>query len=76
MYVRGKRLQKGSTHSSSSALQQRQPKVRPTQEKIGLKVAYGPRFSPQQVIFRGLGLILYRKQTTRNPTQPNSPQAP
>ena len=26
--------------------------------------------------FRGLGLILYRKQTTRNPTQPIYPQTP
>ena len=27
-------------------------------------------FSPRQIVFRGLGLVLYRKQTTRNPTQP------
>ena len=33
-------------------------------------------FFPRQIFFRGLGLILYRKQTTRNPTQPNSPQTP
>ena len=34
------------------------------------------QFSPQQIISRGLGLILYRKQTTRYPTQPKSPQTP
>ena len=28
------------------------------------------------MIFRGLGLILHRKQTTRNPAQPNYPQTP
>ena len=33
-------------------------------------------FFPQQIIFRGLGLILYRKQNARNPTEPNSPQTP
>ena len=38
-----------------------------------LKVAFG-RLFVTAFLFRGLGLILYRKQTTRNPTQPNSPQ--
>ena len=32
-------------------------------------------FLPQQIIFRGSGLILYTNQTRRNPTQPKSPIA-
>ena len=51
-----------------------QPKANPTQEKKRWKVAVRPPF-PQQIIFGGSGLILYRKQT-RNPTEPNSPQPP
>ena len=50
-----------------------QPEANPTQGKLGQKWHLG-HFFPQQIIFRGLGLILYRKQATRNPTQPNSPQ--
>ena len=42
--------------------------------KISLKVAFRRTFSPQHIIFRGLGLALYRKLTTRNLAQPNSPQ--
>ena len=44
-------------------------------KKIRLKWHLG-HFFPQQIFFRGLGLILYRKQTTRNPTKQNSPQTP
>ena len=33
-------------------------------------------FFPQQIFFRGLGLVLYRKQTTRNITESNSPPTP
>ena len=47
----------------------------PNPRKIRLKVASGPLF-PTANIFRGLGLVLYRKQTTINPTQPNSAQTP
>ena len=47
----------------------------PNPRKIGLKVAFGPLFFPQQIVLRGLGIVLYRKQTTRNPTQPNSLQS-
>ena len=52
-----------------------QPKVNPTQETLASKWHLG-HFFPQQMIFRELGLILYRKQTRRNPTRPNSPQTP
>ena len=52
-----------------------QPQANPTQEKLGQKWLLG-HFSPQHIIFHGLGLVLYRKQTTRNLTQPNSPQTP
>ena len=56
------------------------PNPRPThnpRKKKGLKLAFGPLFfSPQQIIIRGLGLILYRKQTTRNPNESNSPKTP
>ena len=47
------------------------PRLNPTQEKWHLG-----NFFPQQIIFRGLGLVLFRKQTKRNPTQPNSPETP
>ena len=40
------------------------PKANPTQEKIGQKWYLG-HFFPQQIFFRGLGLVLCRKQTTR-----------
>ena len=33
-------------------------------------------FFAHQIFFRVLGLVLYSKQTTRNLTQPNSPQHP
>ena len=33
-------------------------------------------FLPQQIMFRGLGLVSHRKHTTRNLTQPNSPTTP
>ena len=38
------------------------------------KWQFGPLFPTRQIIFRELGLVLYRKQTTRNLTQPDSPQ--
>ena len=44
----------------------------PDPRKNRLKVAFWTTFFPQQIIFRGLGLVLYRKQTTRNLTQPIS----
>ena len=50
-------------------------KGQPNPRKNGLKVGFGPLLYHNKLFFRGLGLILYRKQTTRNPTQPNSPQA-
>ena len=40
------------------------PRPNPTQEKLGWKWH-------SKWFFRGLGLILYMKQTTRNPTRPN-----
>ena len=43
----------------------------PNPRKIRLKVAFGPPFAAA-TFFRGLGFISYRKQTARNPTQPNS----
>ena len=47
------------------------PDPRPTQPKqIRLKVAFRPLFFFPQQVFRGLGLILCRTQTTRNPTRP------
>ena len=50
------------------------PSPRPTQpKKKWLRVAFG-HFFPQQITFRGLGVIYCRKQTTRNPTQSNSSQ--
>ena len=39
----------------------------PNPRKNRFKVAFWTTFS-QQIFFRGLGLVLYRKQTTRNPT--------
>ena len=48
----------------------------PNPRKIRLKSGIWATFFPQQIIFRGLGLVLYRKQTTRNLTQSNSPQTP
>ena len=53
------------------------PNPRPTQHKKNeVKSGIWPTFSHRKIFFRGSGLILYRKQTTRNPTQPNSPQTP
>ena len=46
----------------------------PNPRKVRLKVAFGPPF-PTANIFSWVG-IDFRKQTTRNPTQPNSPQTP
>ena len=48
------------------------PNPRPTQthEKVGKKWQIGPLFPTANEVFRGLGLVLYRKQqTTKNPTQ-------
>ena len=43
------------------------PNPRPAQSKKDqVKSGIWATFFPQQVVFRGLGLILYRKQTTRN----------
>ena len=47
----------------------------PNPRKNSLNVAFGPLF-PTANDFRGLGFILSRKRTTRNPTQPISPQIP
>ena len=47
-----------------------QPKANPTRE-ILVKVAFGPLF-PTANNFSWVGIGLCRKQTTRNPTQPNS----
>ena len=57
-----------------------QPTNSPTQGqpnpgKFGLKW-HLIHFFPQQLFFRGLGLVLYGKQTTRNPTHPDYPQTP
>ena len=49
-----------------------QPKASPTQEELGQKRHLGHFFPQRFFFFRGLGLVLYRKQTTRNLTQPNS----
>ena len=46
------------------------PRPTPTQNKLGENWHLG-HFLPQQTILRGLGLILNRKKTTKNPTQPN-----
>ena len=53
-----------------------QPNAR---KKIGLRGGIlGLLFFPTAIFFFfvGLGLVLYRKQTTRNPLQSNSPQTP
>ena len=55
------------------------PNPRPTQPKKKKEVKSGNLghfFSPQQIFFGWLGLVLCRKQTTRNPAQPNLPQTP
>ena len=49
------------------------PSNSPTQQKIGWRWQLG-NFFPQQIVFGELGLVLCRKQTTRNVTQPDSPQ--
>ena len=49
---------------------------KPDPRKNRLKVAFGRSFSPRKYFFHGLGVILYRKQTTRNTTQSNSWQTP
>ena len=50
------------------------PNPRPTQsKKTWVENGVWPTFFPQEMFFRGLGLILCRKQTTRNPTQPIFP---
>ena len=47
------------------------PNPRPTQnKKKQLKGGRLGPFFPQREFFRGLGMILYREQTTRDPTQP------
>ena len=48
----------------------------PNPRKNRLKSGIWATFFPQQIVFRGLGLVLYRKQTTRNLTQPHSAQTP
>ena len=45
-------------------------------EKNEVKSGLWATFSPQQIRVRGLGLVLYRKQTTRNLTKTKSPQTP
>ena len=52
-----------SSMKPTNSLTQGQPNPR----KNRLKVAFGPRFFPQQIVFRGLGLVLCGKQTTRKP---------
>ena len=42
----------------------------PNPRKIRLKSDVWATFSHSKIVFRGLGLTLYRKQTTINPTQP------
>ena len=49
--------------------------IQPPPQNKGQKWHLGP-FFPQQIIFDGLALILYRKQNTRTPAQPNSLQIP
>ena len=48
----------------------------PNPRNIRLNLTIGPLFPPQQIVFRGLGLVLYCKQATRNLTQPDSRQTP
>ena len=51
------------------------PIPNPTQpKKKKVKGGIWATFFPQQIVFRGLGLILDRKQTTINPTQPDALQ--
>ena len=45
-------------------------------KKVGLRPHFGSLFHHSKSFSRGLGLVLCRKQTTKNPTQPNSPQTP
>ena len=53
------------------------PTQGPTQPKNNQgKSGIWATFSQKQIFFRGMGLILHRKQTTRNPTQSNPPQTP
>ena len=49
----------------------------PNLRKIGLKSGIWATFPiANTVVFRGLGLVLYRKKTPRNLTQANYPQTP
>ena len=48
----------------------------PNPSNIRLKVAFGPLSPHSKYFFRGLGLVLYRKQTTRKLTQSHSPRTP
>ena len=48
----------------------------PNPRKISFKSGIWATFSRSKYFVRGLGMVLYRKQTTRNLTQPNSPQTP
>ena len=50
-----------------------QPQATPTQGKIRSKVAFGPLL-PTANSFSWVGNVLYRKQTTINPIQPDSSQ--
>ena len=43
----------------------------PNPKKFRLEVAFGSRFFPQQLFFRGLGLILYTVGNRLQETQPN-----
>ena len=45
-------------------------RTQPPKKKV--KSGMWATFFPHQIIFRGLGLVLYRKQTTRTLTQPDS----
>ena len=47
----------------------------PNPRNIRLKVVFGPLF-PTANNFSWIGIGLYRKQTTRNLTQPNPPRTP
>ena len=53
------------------------PNPRPTQpKKEQVKSCIWATFSHSKYFLRGMGQVLYRKQTTRNLTQSNSPQTP
>ena len=53
------------------------PRHNPQPNQKSLKKWHlGHFFFPKQIFFRALGLVLHGKQTTRNLTQPNSPQTP